>query len=201
MIMKDLPIFQANVDEEGTGMFVVSLVEEPAVEVSWQLFDKAKQTFKVENPDLQLITGVVMLADTPIYRYDPTYGEYYIVFSKDTIEKMVQKFFKEGYQENVDNDHTFNLIDGIELQQAFIKDTEKGISPKGFEDVPDGSLFFTYKVTSDELWEKVRTGSWTGFSLAGTFDMEQAFAKVIDKDEEEILNLIQTLKERILKKQ
>lgn len=199
--MKDLPIFQANVDEEGTGMFVVSLVEEPAVEVSWQLFDKAKQTFKVENPDLQLITGVVMLADTPIYRYDPTYGEYYIVFSKDTIEKMVQKFFKEGYQENVDNDHTFNLIDGIELQQAFIKDTDKGISPKGFEDVPDGSLFFTYKVTSDELWEKVRTGSWTGFSLAGTFDMEQAFAKVVDKDEEEILNLIQTLKERILKKQ
>lgn len=199
--MKDLPIFQANVDEEGTGMFVVSLVEEPAVEVSWQLFDKAKQTFKVENPDLQLITGVVMLADVPIYRYDPTYGEYYIVFSKDTIEKMVQKFFKEGYQENVDNDHTFNLIDGIELQQAFIKDTEKGISPKGFEDVPDGSLFFTYKVTSDELWEKVKTGSWTGFSLAGTFDMEQAFEKVVDKDEEEILNLIQTLKERILKKQ
>ena len=199
--MKDLPIFQANVDEEGTGMFVVSLVEEPAVEVSWQLFDKAKQTFKVENPDLQLITGVVMLADTPIYRYDPTYGEYYIVFSKDTIEKMVQKFFKEGYQENVDNDHNFNLIDGIELQQAFIKDTEKGISPKGFEDVPDGSLFFTYKVTSDELWEKVRTGSWTGFSLAGTFDMEQAFEKVVDKDEEEIMNLIQTLKERILKKQ
>ncbi len=195
--MKDLPIFQANVDEEGTGMFVVSLVEEPAVEVSWQLFDKAKQTFKVENPDLQLITGVVMLADTPIYRYDPTYGEYYIVFSKDTIEKMVQKFFKEGYQENVDNDHNFNLIDGIELQQAFIKDTEKGISPKGFEDVPEGSLFFTYKVTSDELWEKVKTGSWTGFSLAGTFDMEQAFEKVVDKDEEEILALIEKLRNRI----
>lgn len=199
--MKDLPIFQANVDEEGTGMFCISLVDEPAVEVSWQLFDKAKQTFKVENPDLQLITGVVMLADIPIYRYDPTYGEYYIMFSKDTIEKMVQKFFKEGYQENVDNDHTFNLIDGIELQQAFIKDTEKGISPKGFEDVPEGSLFFTYKVTSDELWNEIKTGNWTGFSLAGTFDMEQAFAKVVDKDEEEILNLIQTLKERILKKQ
>lgn len=199
--MKDLPIFQANVDEEGTGMFCISLVDEPAVEVSWQLFDKAKQTFKVENPDLQLITGVVMLADTPIYRYDPTYGEYYIMFSKDTIEKMVQKFFKEGYQENVDNDHTFNLIDGIELQQAFIKNTEKGISPKGFEDVPEGSLFFTYKVTSDELWNEIKTGNWTGFSLAGTFDMEQAFEKVVDKDEEEILNLIQTLKERILKKQ
>lgn len=196
--MRKLPIFQANVDEEGTGMFVVSLVDEPAVEYPWQLFsNKKRQTFQVENPDLQLITGVVMLADTPIYRYDPTYGEYYIVFSKETIEKMVRKFFKEGYQENVDSDHSFNLMEGIELQQAFIKDTAKGLSPKGFEEVPDGSLFFTYKVTSDELWEKVRTGSWTGFSLAGTFEMEQAFRKVVNKEEEEILGLIEKLRNRI----
>lgn len=196
--MRKLPIFQANVDEEGTGMFVVSLVDEPAVEYSWQLFSKKRQTFQVENPDLQLITGVVMLADTPIYRYDPTYGEYYIVFSKETIEKMVRKFFKEGYQENVDSDHSFNLMEGIELQQAFIKDTAKGLSPKGFEEVPDGSLFFTYKVTDDELWEKVKTGSWTGFSLAGTFEMEQAFGKA-SGEEREVLDLIQKLRERIFK--
>lgn len=198
--MRKLPIFQANVDEEGTGMFVVSLVDEPAVEYPWQLFSKKRQTFQVENPDLQLITGVVMLADTPIYRYDPTYGEYYIVFSKETIEKMVRKFFKEGYQENVDSDHSFNLMEGIELQQAFIKDTAKGLSPKGFEEVPDGSLFFTYKVTDDDLWEKVKTGSWTGFSLAGTFEMEQAFGKA-SGEEREVLDLIQKLRERIFKGQ
>lgn len=198
---KKLPIYQASIDESGTGMFCVSLVSEPAVEVSWQLFNKTQQTFRIQNEEQKCVLGVVMLADIPIYRFSPEMGEYYIQFSKETIEKMVQKFFKEGYQEQVDTNHSFNLIDGIELQQAFIKNTEKGISPIGFEEVPDGSLFFTYKVTSDELWNEIKTGNWTGFSLAGTFDMEQAFEKVVDKDEEEILNLIQTLKERILKKQ
>lgn len=197
--MKELPIYLASVDEEGTGMYVVSLVSDPAVEVSWQLFEKAQELFKVENPDKQLITGVVMLADTPIYRNDPYYGEYYIKYTKDTIEKMVQKYFKENNQENVDQEHSFELIDGIELQQAFIKDTEKGINPKGFENVPDGSLFFTYKVTSDELWENVKNGSWTGFSLAGVFDIKAAFSKQeeVDTEEVEVLDLIQKLKDRI----
>lgn len=194
---KDLPIYLASVDEEGAGMYVVSFVDDPAVEVSWQLFEKAQEMFKVENPDKQLITGVVMLADTPIYRNDPEYGEYYIKYTKETIEKMVQKYFKENNQENVDTNHSFELIDGIELQQAFIKDTEKGISPKGFENVPDGSLFFTYKVTSDELWEEVKNGSWTGFSLAGWFDMKEQFSKQEDLEEQEVLDLIQKLKNRI----
>lgn len=182
-------------------MFVVSLVDEPAVEVPWQLFEKAKEMFRVENPDKQLITGVVMLADTPIYRNDPYYGEYYIKYTRETIEKMVQKYFKENNQENVDTDHSFDLIDGIELQQAFIKDTEKGISPKGFEDVPDGSLFFTYKVTSDELWEQVKTGSWTGFSLAGWFEIKEQFNKEEDPEEKEVLQLIEKLRGRIFKDQ
>ena len=126
--MKDLPIYLASVDEEGTGMFVVSLVSDPAVEVSWQLFDKAQELFKVENPDKQLITGVVMLADTPIYRYNPEYGEYYIKYTKDTIEKMVQKFFKENNQENVDQEHSFELIDGIELQQGLLRTPRRGLT-------------------------------------------------------------------------
>lgn len=198
---KKLPIYQASIDESGTGMFCVSLVSEPAVEVSWQLFNKTQQTFRIQNEEQKCVLGVVMLADIPIYRFSPEMGEYYIQFSKETIEKMVQKFFKEGYQEQVDTNHSFNLIDGIELQQAFIKNTEKGISPIGFEEVPDGSLFFTYKVTSDELWNEIKTGSWTGFSLAGVFDVKEQFNKEEDPEEEEILNLIQTLKERILKKQ
>lgn len=199
---KKLPLYQASVDEEGTGLFVVSLVSEPAVDVSWQLFNKTQQTFRIENEEQKCVLGVVMLCDVPIYRRNQEMGEYYIQFSRETIEKMVQKFFKDGYQENVDQDHSFNLIeDGIELQQAFIKDTEKGISPKGFEDVPDGSLFFTYKVTSDELWNEIKTGSWTGFSLAGAFELTEAFSKEeeVDNEEVEILGLIEQLRNRINK--
>lgn len=193
---KNIPTYYASVDEEGTGMFVVSLVDEPAVEVEWQLFSTVQEMFKIENEDRKIITGVVMLAETPIYRWDPTMGEYYIKYSKDTIEKMVQKYFKGGYQENVDEDHSFELIDGIELQQAFIKDTEKGIAPVGFDKVPDGSLFFTYKVTSDELWEKVKNGSWTGFSLAGAFSLVEMGAienDITDEEFDELMGYIDQL--------
>lgn len=193
---KNIPTYYASVDEEGTGMFVVSLVDEPAVEVEWQLFSTVQEMFKIENEDRKIITGVVMLAETPIYRWDPSMGEYYIKYSKDTIEKMVQKYFKEGYQENVDGDHSFELIDGIELQQAFIKDTEKGIAPVGFEKVPDGSLFFTYKVTSDELWDKVKNGSWTGFSLAGAFSLVEMGAienDITDEEFDELMGYIDQL--------
>lgn len=202
---KNIPTYYASVDEEGTGMFVVSLVDEPAVEVGWQLFNSVQEMFKVENEEKREILGVVMLADTPIYRVDPEMGEYYIKYSKETIEKMVQKYFKGGYQENVDQDHSFELIDGIELQQAFIKDTEKGISPVGFENVPDGSLFFIYKVTSDELWEKVKNGSWTGFSLAGSFSLvemsaiaEDIFSNdITDEEYEELMGLIKQLNDKV----
>lgn len=193
---KNIPTYYASVDEEGTGMFVVSLVDEPAVEVEWQLFSTVQEMFKIENEDRKIITGVVMLAETPIYRWDPTMGEYYIKYSKDTIEKMVQKYFKGGYQENVDEDHSFELIDGIELQQAFIKDTEKGIAPVGFDKVPDGSLFFTYKVTSDELWDKVKNGSWTGFSLAGAFSLVEMGAienDITDEEFDELMGYINQL--------
>ena len=201
-MIKKIPTYYASVDEEGTGMFVVSLVDEPAVEVEWQLFSAAQEMFKIENEDRKIITGVVMLAETPIYRRDPGMGEYYIKYSKDTIEKMVQKYFKDGYQENVDGDHSFELIDGIELQQAFIKDTGKGIAPVGFEKVPDGSLFFTYKVTSDELWEKVKNGSWTGFSLAGAFSLVEMSAAEDDITEEEfneLMGLIKDIKQALNK--
>ena len=199
---KKIPTYYASVDEEGTGMFVVSLVDSPAVEVEWQLFNTVQEMFKIENEEKRQILGVVMLAETPIYRMDPGMGEYYIKYSKDTIEKMVQKYFKGGYQENVDESHSFELIDGIELQQAFIKDSDRGISPVGFEKVPDGSLFFVYKVTSDELWDKVKNGSWTGFSLAGAFSLVEmgAVDEDITEDEyEELMGLINEVNKKLKK--
>ena len=196
---KNIPTYYASVDEDGTGMYVVSLVDEPAVEVGWQLFNSVQEMFKIEDADRQIITGVVMLAETPIYRRDRENGEYYIKYSKETIEKMVQKFFKNGYQENVDENHSFDLIKGIELQQAFIKDAEKGIAPTGFDKVPDGSLFFTYKVTDAELWDKVKNGSWTGFSLAGAFSLVEMSAEddITEEEFNEIMELVAKVNEKM----
>ena len=194
--LNNIPVYKASVDAEGAGMFVISIVDDPAVESMFVTFAKETKPleFKIEDEDQHIVKGVVMRADFPIYRRDKKGDEYYIIYDKETIEKMGQKFLKEGYQENVDINHSFDLIEGIELQQIFISDKENGINPAGFEDIEDHSLFAVYKVTDEELWKQVKEGTF-GFSLAGSFLVEET----PDPEEEEILSMIERLAAKLRK--
>lgn len=192
--MEKYPIYKASVALDGTGMYVVSLVEEPAVDSYFLAFSKEVKPleFAIENEEQHIIKGVVMRCDYPILRQNEAGQYYYLVFDKDTIEMMAQKFFKDNNQENVDIQHSFNLIEGIELQQMFMSDKEHGINPQGFENIEDHSLFAVYKVTDEALWDKVKTGEW-GFSLAGRFELNEE-----DPEEKEVWDLIKQL-EALLK--
>lgn len=173
-----LPIYKATIGN-ADGMVVCSFVEDAAVEANFLAFaeDKKPMQFSIENEDKHIVIGVVMRANFPIYRYSEDFGEFYIVYTPEVIREMVQKFFRNGYQNNVDVDHSFKLEDGVYIEQAFIKDIENGINPKGFEDIEDGSLFFQYKVENEEIWQGIKDGTFQGFSLAGTFGIEETFNK------------------------
>ena len=175
MLYNNLPIYKATVDDtEETGMFVVSLVEFPAIEKSFMVFAENKPIkLSIISEEQQMVFGPVAVAGMPIYRRDNTGYEYYIMYDADTIQRMAEKYFQHGFQNNVDVEHSFELQPGVVLTQAFIKDSEKGLSPVGYEDTPDGSLFFQFHIIDNELWEKVKAGEVTGFSLAGTFGVEE----------------------------
>lgn len=204
-----IPTYKAVIDETlDTGMFVISLVESPAVEVDFLKFGKAKKELKysITDEEKQKVFGVVMTAGTPIYRCDEG-GEYYVVFDKETIAKMAEKYFKNGNQNNVDTEHNMILEDGVTLTQMFIKDNSNGISPKGFEKVSDGSLFAEFHITNNEIWDAVKQGEYKGFSLAGTFILEQQFSKAkekvnVTKEEkyfEDIMDMINKLEKKYKK--
>ena len=170
----NLPIYEALVDGDGAGMYCVSLVDDPAIESNFLAFDKQKPLkFSVEDEEQRMVLGAVMVPDMLIYRRDEEGFEYYIKYSKETIAKMNEKYFASLACNNVDTDHSFELVDGVTLVQSFIKDTEKGINPVGFEDLPDGTLFYQYHITSDEIWEGIKDGTWKGFSLAGYFNVKE----------------------------
>jgi hypothetical protein len=156
----------------------VALVDRPAIQRNWNAF---KENFKFEiiSDEKKIISGALMLADSPIYRNDSTHGEYYVVFSKDTIFKIAQKFFKKGYQNNVNLMHDQSQqVDGLTMFESFISDKERGILPmKGFEDAPDGSWFGSFKVENDEVWAKVKSGEFKGFSVEGIFEYNKAKTK------------------------
>jgi hypothetical protein len=164
----DLPVYKMTVDEVDEGVQFVALVDMPAIEKPFQAFAKTKQRFN-ETGERRVLTGPLMLADTPIYRKDETYGEYYVVFDKPTIRKVVQKYFKQGNQHNVNAYHNAEL-DGVFMFESYITDADRGVMPpKGYEDVPDGSWFGTFKVDNDEVWENRH--AFNGFSVEGLFGM------------------------------
>ena len=135
-----LPIYALNVsmDDTESGVSFVALVDHPAIERNFQKFDAQTPQYKFEmiSEEKQIISGALMLADTPIYRKDKM-GEYYVTFSADSISNIVKKFFKQGNTANVNEMHNPNKIaDGVYMFESFIIDTERMTTPKGFEDFP-----------------------------------------------------------------
>ena len=176
-----MKVFYINIDDElTTGINAISLVESPAVEKDFLCFSKEKETVKLNfDSAKRVISGVVCLADTPIYRYNEKYGEYYVVFSKETIQKMVEKFAKMDLFKSVNLQHDdTKFVDGIYMFESYIINKERGISPIEFSDVPDGSWIASYKVENDELWGEIINGNkLNGFSLQGLFELEEKFSE------------------------
>lgn len=166
----DFPVYKMTIDELTEGVQYVSLVDLPAIEKPFQAFDKqTTQRFKETN-EQRVLSGPLMLADVPIYREDASYGQYYVVFDKATIRKIVQKYFKQGNQHNVNAFHNTEL-DGVFMFESYIIDKARGINPPiGYEDVTDGSWFGSFKVENEEVWENRK--AFTGFSVEGLFGMK-----------------------------
>jgi hypothetical protein len=172
MAKKKLPIYKLVVtDNEESGVNMNSFVEQPATEQDFLMFSKdEKLNFKVD-PERRIVTGAMMVSDTPIYRNNGV-EEFMVVFEKETIEKIVQKFMKDGFNKNVNTDHT-TPVEGVTMYESFITDSERGIlAPKGFPKVPEGSWFASYKVDNDDVWAKVLDGTFKGFSVEGVFNKQ-----------------------------
>lgn len=159
-----------------TGLDAISLVEFPAVEINFLTFSKETQKnltrIKFEDNEKHIITGVAILADTPIYRIDEYGNEYYVVFEKKVIEQLVEKYFRHNLTNIVNIEHKSNeYVPGLTMIESIIVNKERGICPVEFSDVPDGSWIVSFKVSNLDVWEKIKTGEVKGFSVQGLFNI------------------------------
>lgn len=180
----NLPLYQAVIDDEALGMLRVSLVDCPAVEKDFLAFSKEREVlrFAVADEEKRIVRGVLMRADYPIYRFSPSIGEYYITFSASTIRLMAERYLAEGRANNVNVMHdAMQEVKGCHLVQYFLKDSETGINPQGFEDVADGSLFAEYKVHNDEVWAAIKDGTFRGFSIECNAELEREVFNAVEK--------------------
>ena len=178
--------YKAKVLDDECGIQALSLVEHPAVLSKVERFAEADRIQYFKDDLKHNITGLIIPADRPIYRNNGT-EEYYIVFEKDTIVDFSTKMMKDGTMNFFNWEHSDDTISGIECIELFIKDSERGITPAGFDDVEEGSLFGTFHISDDDVWDKIMDGSY-GISMECIFSrFEEQIAPSTEINAEEQL--------------
>jgi hypothetical protein len=153
--------------------------------------ERMEHAFAIDDEEQRIISGPLILADRKIYRKEGE-REYYVVFPKETVKAIALKFFKKGYQANVNLMHDGGqTVDGVTMFESWIKDDARGIpGMKGYEDVPDGSWFGSFKVENDAVWAKIKAGEVKGFSVEGIFQYKQAARPVEEVMMEQIAGIL-----------
>ena len=181
-------------------VYAVSFVEDPAIEESYVALSKQKAPVVVtmEKDDRHLVVGPALIPDQLIYRRDDYTGEeYYLRFSAESIAQLARRFLAER---EVTLDHE-RFAPGAYIAESWIKeDMEKdksvalGLNPE----LPIGTWFLTTYVDGQELWEQVKSGRWTGYSVEAWCSLiENDMFKKQDKDKNNEQMNENTLFERI----
>ena len=168
--------FKVIFSEEKEGVFAISLVENPAIEIDFIALSKENIIKLAEvSEEKRLLISPVLIPNQPIYRIDDKGNEFNIVFPEETILKAQQNFYKQGFQRNSNIEHDDNLtLNDVTFVESWIKedDTHDKSLKYGFN-LPNGTWFAIMKVENDETWQKVKNGEVKGFSIEGNFDLEK----------------------------
>lgn len=192
-----IPIFLVNVDDPGCSISTMSLVGDPAMDIPMVLFSEAKpkMNFSIQDESQKNILTCLVRTDFPILRVTEDGDPFYIVFNKETSKKLAQRLMTDGMQQNISLNHNGKLIDGVILQEVFLKDTSLGINPVGFEDAGEGSLMGVYHIEDEELWNDCIKGNFKGISIESYLSLEK-FNKI--KSKNSMANKIKEALKRLL---
>ena len=183
-------------DDELTGIEAISVVENPAIEEDFiALKNEEVKLAEVDN-DKRILMGALLIPNKPIYRRKGE-EEYYIYFSKDTVEKASQLYLMNGNQSKATLEHQ-HTINGLTLVESWlVEDEVHDKSRKYGLNVPVGTWMGAVKVNNDEIWNNfVKTGKVKGFSIEGYFadKMERPKEPVNDFEEEEATEMLSVIR-------
>jgi hypothetical protein len=184
--MKKLRTYELLINEctdlscDNTEVNMISLVENPAIEVDFIKFntdeDIKQFKFKIQNADKRILTGPFMIPDQKIYRAERDndgniLDEYYVVMSKDTIDKAVKKFFKNQYGTNINAEHSTDVDGAYVIESWFVSGKNDKSKNYGY-DLPEGTWFGSIYIENEKYWtEYIKSGKLNlkGFSVEGIF--------------------------------
>lgn len=180
-------------DADNIGVEAVSLVHDPAIELDWVALSKQKKySFKLDE-EKRIVTGPALVPQKQIFRSDKENGDYYIYFSKQTVVKCNELFFKGYNQKNTTFEHEY-AVEGNTIIESWIKEDETKDKSNLYNfDAPVGTWFISMKIDNDEVWEAVKSKKVRGFSIEGHFaDRLDLSKKTVTKDQK-VINAIKQI--------
>lgn len=202
---RKLKKYRVGMDSE---TYAISLVEMPAIEEELVALAKQEQV-KVQLADdtKHMVFSAVLIPDKPIYRCDDEGNEYYLEFSKESIEKMSQEFFKNYRQNEITLDHE-NMASDITVVESWLKSDlykDKSVALGLNPDLPIGTWFAGMKINQIDVWDRIKAGELKGFSVESLVSLEE-FSKIdnnmeIEANEMFWTKLVNVLKETFSKKE
>lgn len=165
-----MDIIELFIDEEDevSGIEAVSVVENPAIEADFVALKNQEYKLAEVDAEKRILLGPALIPNKPIYRRSGE-NEYYIYFSRETVRKASQLFFKRGNQNNSTLEHNLPLT-GLTVVESWIVEGEQDKSRLYDMEVPVGTWMISMKVDNDEIWEDfVKEGKVKGFSIEAYF--------------------------------
>lgn len=192
--MNKLNTYTLVIDDEVDGVYKISLVENPAIEVNFLAFNDEKIKYKLSE-DKQIITTPILIADKAIYRNQPPLGEHYVTFPPQTINDIMVKYFKDGNGMSFNIDHSTD-INGMFIFESYQVNRERGINPPNeFSDISDGSWMGSFKIDNSEVWSMITAGKFKGVSVECFMGYVQQDEQLSIEDKEFLDELTEIYKE------
>tara|TARA_R110000823_G_scaffold13109_3_gene43445 strand:- start:178 stop:789 length:612 start_codon:yes stop_codon:yes gene_type:complete len=156
-------------DQEQMGIEAISIVESPAIEEDFIALKSDELKLAEVSKEKKILIGALLVPNKPIYRFSED-GEYYIYFSKETVEKASQMYLRNGNQNNSTLEHQHQLSGLTLVESWLVEDEVHDKSRKYGMNVPIGTWMGTMKVNNQEVWDEyVKKGKVKGFSIEGYF--------------------------------
>lgn len=193
-----MKVFKA-VYEKGKnkGVYAISLVEKPAMEGLFVALSEEKVQFATINEEKQILIGLVLEPNKPIYRVADNGDEFYITFDEETIQNLSYDFFVNNNQNNSTIEHTSKPIQDVTFVESWLvenPETDKS-ALYGFR-YPKGSWVATMKVNNPDVWnDYVKTGKVKGFSIDAMLSLEEVKLNKLNMDNQILETLKQGLSE------
>lgn len=148
------------------GVFRMSLVENPATKTQLVMFDDESKLLQFADDEKQIIYSVAMRPNMLIPRKDINGEPAMVFYTEETIADLQQNFFKKNHHNGATVNHDGKVREDMYIFESWIvQDPEKDKATLLGMQVQKGDWVTAQKIENADVWQDVKSGKLTGFSI------------------------------------